>query len=125
MKRKNGNPSLTIGNSTQVGYIFSDYCRTKVYMHIRSTLQDSRQGQKRVSPGGNVIHPFLDGRDTPPRSSPEFLAKLLRVLKEVGNCSIGTIMGRYYAMDRSKNWELTDTAYNCIVCAEGRRAKDP
>jgi len=31
-------------------------------------------------------------------------------------------MGRYYGMDRSKNWNLTDTAYHCIVLAEGRPA---
>jgi len=31
-------------------------------------------------------------------------------------------MGRYYAMDRSSAWALTDQAYHCIVSAEGRRA---
>ncbi|HID40017.1 MAG TPA: 2,3-bisphosphoglycerate-independent phosphoglycerate mutase, partial [Calditrichaeota bacterium] len=41
---------------------------------------------------------------------------------EVGGCQIGTVMGRYYAMDRSRDWALTDKAYNCIVNAEGRRA---
>ena len=69
-----------------------------------------------------VIHPFLDGRDTPPRSTLEYIAKLNKVMQEVGNCRIGTVMGRYYAMDRSRDWKLTDLAYNCIVNAEGRRA---
>ncbi|MBN2713547.1 MAG: alkaline phosphatase family protein, partial [Planctomycetes bacterium] len=43
------------------------------------------------------------------------------VIKEVGNCRIGTAMGRYYSMDRSRNWDLTDIAYHCIVCGEGRK----
>jgi 2,3-bisphosphoglycerate-independent phosphoglycerate mutase len=43
-------------------------------------------------------------------------------MREVGHCRIGTVMGRYYAMDRSQNWKLTDQAYHCLVLAEGRRA---
>jgi 2,3-bisphosphoglycerate-independent phosphoglycerate mutase len=43
-------------------------------------------------------------------------------MQEVGNCRIGTVMGRYYGMDRSRNWEITDIAYHCIVNAEGRKA---
>ncbi|MBW2555582.1 MAG: phosphoglycerate mutase (2,3-diphosphoglycerate-independent), partial [Deltaproteobacteria bacterium] len=39
-------------------------------------------------------------------------------------CSIGTVMGRYYSMDRSRNWKLTDIAYHCIVACEGRKAAD-
>ena len=41
-------------------------------------------------------------------------------MNETGNCLIGTVMGRYYSMGRSRNWELTDTAYKCIVNADGR-----
>jgi len=75
------------------------------------------------NPGGEIIiHPFLDGRDTPPRSTMEYVAKLQRVMEEIGNCRIGTVMGRYYAMDRSQNWDLTDTAYHCLVAGEGRAA---
>jgi 2,3-bisphosphoglycerate-independent phosphoglycerate mutase len=77
------------------------------------------------NPGGEiVIHPFLDGRDTAPRSCLEYLAKLQLVMDDVGGCRIGTVMGRYYSMDRSRNWVLTDRAYHCIVCAEGRSASD-
>ena len=68
--------------------------------------------------------PFLDGRDTPPKSSTHFLEMLQNVMNEVGNVSIGTIMGRYYSMDRSKNWDLTDVAYRALVDAEGRPADD-
>ena len=88
--------------------------------HLFKIMRRARQ----ENPGGEIIiHPFLDGRDTPPRSTLEYIAKLELVMKEVGGCGIGTAMGRYYAMDRSKNWKLTDQAYHCIVCGEGRRAQ--
>lgn len=77
---------------------------------------------RKENPGGAIIiHPFLDGRDTPPKSCLEYLAKLIQVMEKTGNCKIGTIMGRYYSMDRSRNWDLTDRAYHCIVSCEGRK----
>lgn len=80
---------------------------------------------RRENPAGEIVlHPFLDGRDTPPHSCREYLARLLRVMDEVGGCRIGTMMGRYYAMDRSQNWVLTGRAFDCIVSAEGRPATD-
>jgi 2,3-bisphosphoglycerate-independent phosphoglycerate mutase len=48
---------------------------------------------------------------------------LNRVMKEIGKCRVGTLMGRYYGMDRSKNWGLTSTAFDCIVDAKGRKAE--
>lgn len=69
------------------------------------------------------VHVFTDGRDTPPRSVMDYLPKLEAFLAEHGpNARIGTLMGRYYAMDRSRNWALTDRAFRCIVRGEGRRA---
>jgi 2,3-bisphosphoglycerate-independent phosphoglycerate mutase len=40
----------------------------------------------------------------------------------VGNAAVGTLMGRYYAMDRGEKWALTDEAYNTITKAEGLKA---
>lgn len=107
------------------------------HLHLLGLLQDEgvhahqehlfkiMKRARRENPGGTiVIHPFLDGRDTPPRSCLEYLAILNRVMQEVGGCAIGTVMGRYYGMDRSRNWELTDKAYHCIVSCEGRKAAD-
>ena len=70
-----------------------------------------------------IVHIFTDGRDTPPRSTLEFIDRLNDVMRQVGHCRVGTLMGRYYAMDRSKNWDLTSTAFECIVRAMGRKAK--
>ena len=69
-----------------------------------------------------IIHIFTDGRDTPPRSALHYIDQLNAVMREVGNCRVGTLMGRYYGMDRSKKWDLTTTAFECIVNAVGRKA---
>ncbi|MDD2600491.1 MAG: 2,3-bisphosphoglycerate-independent phosphoglycerate mutase [Kiritimatiellae bacterium] len=87
--------------------------------HLFKLMRRARQ----ANPAGKImIHPFLDGRDTPPRSTLEYLARLHTEIEACGNCMIGTIQGRYYAMDRSKNYALTDIAYRCIVQAQGRPA---
>jgi 2,3-bisphosphoglycerate-independent phosphoglycerate mutase len=93
-----------------------------VHAHQEHLFKIMRRARAEYPAGRIVLHPFLDGRDTPPRSTLEYLAKLRIVMKEVGGCVIGTVMGRYYGMDRSENWKLTDTAYHCLVNAEGRRA---
>ena len=67
-----------------------------------------------------VVHAFTDGRDTLPSSSPGYVAELERWLRRAGR--IGTLGGRYYAMDRDRRWERTKLAYDAIVHAEGLRA---
>ncbi len=91
-----------------------------VHAHQEHLFKIMHRARDEYPDGEIVIHPFLDGRDTPPRSTLEYIAKLNCVIAEVGNCRIGTVMGRYYSMDRSQNWDLTDTAYHCIVAGEGR-----
>jgi 2,3-bisphosphoglycerate-independent phosphoglycerate mutase len=93
-----------------------------VHAHQEHLFKIMRRARQEFPDGEIVVHPFLDGRDTPPRSTLEYLARLGLVMKEVGHCRIGTAMGRYYAMDRSKNWALTDQAFRCLVDADGRRA---
>ncbi|MCD6014141.1 MAG: phosphoglycerate mutase, 2,3-bisphosphoglycerate-independent [Solirubrobacterales bacterium] len=67
-----------------------------------------------------VVHAFTDGRDTLPKSAPGYIEELERWLRRAGR--IGTVSGRYYAMDRDRRWERTKLAYDAIVHAEGLRA---
>jgi 2,3-bisphosphoglycerate-independent phosphoglycerate mutase len=69
-----------------------------------------------------VVQAFTDGRDTLPRSSPGYIAELERWLRQAGR--IGTVSGRYYAMDRDRRWERTKLAYDAIVHAKGVPAAD-
>ena len=69
-----------------------------------------------------VVHAFLDGRDTPPRSAAGFLAAFAAALP--GAARLGSVAGRFYAMDRDQRWDRVALAYDAIVCAEGRPARD-
>jgi len=95
-----------------------------VHAHQKHLFKIMAEARKEFPEGEIIIHPFLDGRDTPPRSTLGFLKTLEDEMKKVGGCRIGTVMGRYYGMDRSQNWKLTDQAYHCIVRAEGMRSEN-
>ena len=68
------------------------------------------------------VHPFLDGRDTPPRSAGAYLAAAETFLRRQGLGAIATVCGRYYAMDRDTRWERTEKAYRAMVLREGPRS---
>ncbi|MFC7136464.1 2,3-bisphosphoglycerate-independent phosphoglycerate mutase [Halobaculum litoreum] len=65
-----------------------------------------------------VTHAFTDGRDTAPKSGREFLAKLEAHAADRGTGDAATVCGRYYAMDRDRNWERTKRAYDAVVHRE-------
>lgn len=68
----------------------------------------SQKKQKKV-----YLHLFTDGRDSSPHSALEYLQKLR--LHMTGNEKIATIMGRFFSMDRAKNWDRTEKAYNAMT----------
>ncbi len=70
-----------------------------------------------------VVHAFTDGRDTPPQSAADDLAMLRKALPD--DVRIGTVIGRYFAMDRDKRWDRVALAYAAIAEAEGTHAADP
>src|SRR5262249_40531276 len=67
-----------------------------------------------------VVHAFLDGRDTPPKSAGEFVQRLEYWLE--GKGVIGTVSGRYWAMDRDKRWDRVHKAFQAIVRGEAPHA---
>ena len=69
------------------------------------------------------VHCFLDGRDTPPTSGKEFVAELEKKLQQLGIGEVASVMGRYYAMDRDKNWDRVQKAYDVLTKAEGEKAE--
>ena len=64
------------------------------------------------------IHAFLDGRDTPPRSALDYIAKFESDLSDSSMAAIATVTGRYYAMDRDKRWDRVEQAYRTITQAK-------
>lgn len=69
-----------------------------------------------------VVHAFLDGRDVMPGTAPKYLARLAEKL--AGKGVIGTVSGRYWAMDRDNRWERVEKAYRAIVSADAPRRAD-
>src|SRR5687767_15389939 len=72
-----------------------------------------------------LVHAFLDGRDTAPRSARPSLEATESLLRSLGPHAIATVAGRYYAMDRDKRWERTQRAYEALVEGNGEPATDP
>ena len=68
-----------------------------------------------------IVHAFLDGRDTPPRSADGYLARLAPHVARAGG-KIATVIGRYWAMDRDNRWERIQRAYDAIVLGQGKAA---
>jgi 2,3-bisphosphoglycerate-independent phosphoglycerate mutase len=67
------------------------------------------------------VHAFLDGRDVPPKSAVTYVEQLESAMRELGVGKIGTVSGRYYAMDRDKNYDRTQLAYDNITTAAGEK----
>ncbi|AKT37945.1 2,3-bisphosphoglycerate-independent phosphoglycerate mutase [Chondromyces crocatus] len=67
-----------------------------------------------------VLHVFLDGRQPSPRSAWELLEPIEDMLKGTG--VIGTLSGRYYAMDRDGRWDRARKAYEAIVRGPAERS---
>ena len=72
-----------------------------------------------------VVHAFMDGRDTPPTSGLAYMGELLDAMGRIGCGRVGTICGRYWAMDRDKRWDRVHRAWDAMVCGQGQTAVDP
>lgn len=73
------------------------------------------------------IHAFLDGRDTPPKSSEKYITQFEAAVAEenakgAGQIRIATLCGRYFAMDRDERWDRVQQAYELLTGAKGRTA---
>lgn len=115
-----------------------DHCIEKnSYLHVFGLLSDGgvhshnthiyavielakRKGLDRV-----ILHAFTDGRDVSPTSSAGFVGDLLEKMEEIGVGHLGTVSGRYYAMDRDKRWERIEKAYDAVVRNIGVKETEP
>ena len=71
------------------------------------------------------VHGFLDGRDVPPSSGIRFVKDLVAKMEEIGVGKVGSLAGRYYAMDRDNRWERVSQAYEVMVNGKGNANADP
>lgn len=61
------------------------------------------------------VHAILDGRDMPPRSAEPSIKLVEEKLAELGNGQIGTVIGRFYSMDRDNRWERVQAGYDAMT----------
>ncbi len=66
-------------------------------------------------------HAFLDGRDVAPKSASIYLKKII----DEGNVTVATVGGRYYGMDRDKNYDRIQVAFDAMTTATGEYYSDP
>jgi 2,3-bisphosphoglycerate-independent phosphoglycerate mutase len=89
--------------------------------HLYALLEMAKdRGLSRV-----FVHPFFDGRDTPPTSGVHHLRDLLAKMEEIGVGRVATVAGRYFAMDRDNRWDRTERAFRALVRSEGKESSDP
>jgi 2,3-bisphosphoglycerate-independent phosphoglycerate mutase len=90
--------------------------------HLYALVQVAKDAG--IAPGKIFVHAFLDGRDTSPTGGAQYLADLLRKLKEIGAGTLATVVGRYYAMDRDNRWERVELAWKLIFLGDGTYTDD-
>lgn len=81
--------------------------------HINALLQFAQQQKLKDV----VVHAMLDGRDTIFNTGIDFIRALQAKMDELGVGRIGSVSGRYYAMDRDNRWERIEKAYKAMTGA--------
>jgi 2,3-bisphosphoglycerate-independent phosphoglycerate mutase len=84
--------------------------------HLRALIALSRS----LAVKDLVVHAFTDGRDTLPHAGVDYL----RELDGTAGARVGSVVGRYWAMDRDKRWERVQRAYDLLVHASAPHHAD-
>jgi len=71
-----------------------------------------------------IVHAFTDGRDTSPKGGAKYLADVEGWARAAGNARVGSVIGRYFAMDRDGRWDRTQKAYDLLVHGKGEHHAD-
>ena len=71
-----------------------------------------------------VVHAFTDGRDTLPTSGAGYLEAVEGWMADAGSGRIGSLVGRYWAMDRDRRWDRIQRAYDLLVHGRAEHRAD-
>lgn len=71
------------------------------------------------------VHCLMDGRDTSPTSGADYIGSLAKYMRDNDVGKIGSVVGRYYLMDRDNRWERVEKGFNCITAGIGAQSGDP
>ena len=92
-----------------------------VHSHINHFIAFLNFFVKKNFMGNIYIHAFTDGRDTPPDSAKIYLDTIDGYCKKIGIGKIASLCGRYYAMDRNREWEKTEKTFKLLTEGIGSR----
>lgn len=70
-----------------------------------------------------VLHAFTDGRDVSPNAAKDDFVKIVATLEST-NGKLGVISGRYFAMDRDKNWDREEKVFKFLVGSDASTTFD-
>ncbi len=72
--------------------------------------------------GEVIVHAFTDGRDTLPKNGAGYLKQVEEACARAGNARIGSVIGRYFGMDRDKRWDRVQKATDLLLHGTGEFA---
>ena len=71
-----------------------------------------------------VLHAFTDGRDTLPTSGAGYLEAAEGWMADTGTGRVGSVVGRFWAMDRDRRWDRIQLAYDLLVHGRAEHRAD-
>ena len=93
-------------------FMLSDSGVHSLLDHLYAIIQMSKYHEKKI-----YLHIITDGRDSGTKQSLNFLDQIEEIINK-NNIILASVSGRYYAMDREKNWVRTKAYYDMLVFAK-------
>ncbi|MEK7640841.1 MAG: 2,3-bisphosphoglycerate-independent phosphoglycerate mutase, partial [Patescibacteria group bacterium] len=100
-------------------HLFGLLTNSGIHAHVDHVIGLLRMLSQRKSKGEVFVHAFTDGEDAPPKSAAIFLEMVEKEMATLKIGKIASITGRYWAMDRNKNWDRTDRTIACMMEGTG------
>ncbi|MDO8467139.1 MAG: 2,3-bisphosphoglycerate-independent phosphoglycerate mutase [bacterium] len=103
-------------------HLFGVLTNSGIHAHIDHPIALLRMLAKKKYKGEVFVHAFTDGEDASARSAPTFIRMIEAEMSQLGIGKIASITGRYWAMDRNKNWDRTKRTIACMMDGQGATA---
>lgn len=83
-----------------------------VHSHMNHFLEFANLCKEKNQP--YTLHAFTDGRDVSPHAAKDDFLRIVEKLQKTDG-KLGVLSGRYFAMDRDKNWKREEEVYKYLV----------
>ncbi len=103
-------------------HLFGLVTNSGIHAHIDHPIALLQMLAQKKYKGQVFVHAFTDGEDASARSAPTFIRMLEAEMSQLGIGKIASITGRYWAMDRNKNFDRTKRTIACMMDGQGATA---